>query len=258
MNLINRKFQDHICTLTINRPEQLNALNSQLLSDLDDHLTWIENNNKCRVVILTGIGDKSFIAGADIEEMLSLDASKAKMFCSKGQSIASRIENLRIPVIAAINGYALGGGCEYALSCHMRFCSDNAVFGQPEVGLGLIAGWGGTQRLPRLIGKGLAFELLLSGKSIIAEEALSIGLINKIFSKEDLINETEKFAQIIIKKSPIAIEKTIKSVNAGFDLPLIDGLVLENELFSDLFNYQDTKEGLLSFLEKRKPNFKGK
>ena len=145
MNLINRKFQDHICTLTINRPEQLNALNFQLLSDLDEHITWIENNNKCRVVILTGIGDKSFIAGADIEEMSKLDVARAKDFCNKGQSLTSRIENFKMPVIAAINGYALGGGCEFALSCHIRFSSKNAIFGQPEVGLGLIAGWGGTQ-----------------------------------------------------------------------------------------------------------------
>ena len=255
MKFITRELKNKICTLAINRPDQLNALNQKVLMELNEHISWIENNKKCRVAILTGIGNKAFIAGADIKEMYEMNSQSALEFSRLGQALTTRIENLKTPVIAAVNGYALGGGCEFALCCHMRFASMNALFGQPEVGLGLIAGFGGTQRLPRLIGKGKALELLLRGDPINASEAHSIGLVNNIFPQNKLLSEINEIALKISKNSPLAIQNTIKAVNCGIDLKLQEGLDFERLLFSKIFKSSDVKEGLKSFIMKKAPEF---
>ena len=258
MNLIKSEFKNNICTLTINRPKQFNALNENVLRELDKNIQNIEKNKQCRAVILTGAGKQAFIAGADIKSMNKMDNKSARKFSNLGQKLTLRIERLHIPVIAAVNGYALGGGCEFALSCHIRYASDNAIFGQPEVGLGLMAGFGGTQRLPRLLGKGRGMELLLSGKNIKANEALSIGLVNKVFPLEELIHAAEKLALNISKNAPLAITGTIRAVNEGLDMELIDGLKKEQSEFSKLFDSPDTHEGISAFIEKRSPEFLGK
>jgi len=258
MNKVLFEFNNNICTLTINRPDQYNALNKEVLDELEKHITWIENESSCRAVILKGAGSKAFIAGADIKEMKLMDNKSAQEFANLGQNLTKRIENQNVPFIAAVNGYALGGGCEFAMACHIRYASDNAIFGQPEVSLGLIAGFGGTQRLPRLIGKGRALELLLGGKSITALEAFKIGLVNKVYPPLELMPSVEKLALVISQNAPLAIKGTIKSVNEGMDINLSSGLLKENEAFSNLFNSMDANEGLTAFLEKRIPIFKGK
>ena len=191
MDLILKKIENDICTLTINRPEQYNALNIEVLKELDSILNWILEETTVRVVIITGNGEKAFIAGADIHVMRKMDEKEAELFSKYGQDLTRKIEEFKLPIIAAVNGFALGGGCEFAMACHIRYASENAVFGQPEVGLGLIAGFGGTQRLPRLVGKGLAMELLLSGNNINADEAYRIGLVNKVVPIKELIPLTE-------------------------------------------------------------------
>jgi len=257
MDLILVKIEKDICTLTINRPDQYNALNLEVLKELNLKLDWILEETNIRAVIITGVGDKAFIAGADIKAMNKMNEKEAESFSKYGQELTLKMEGYKLPIIAAVNGFALGGGCEFAMACHIRYASENAVFGQPEVGLGLIAGFGGTQRLPRLVGKGMAFELLLSGRNINADEALKIGLVNKVVPLKELILTVEKLALSIIKNAPIAIKSTIDSVNVGADLSLKNGLNNEQEEFSKLFNSRDTKEGLLAFLEKRSPKFKG-
>jgi enoyl-CoA hydratase len=257
MDLILIKIEKDICTLTINRPDQYNALNLEVLKELNLKLDWILEETNIRAVIITGVGDKAFIAGADIKAMNKMNEKEAESFSKYGQELTLKMEGYKLPIIAAVNGFALGGGCEFAMACHIRYASENAVFGQPEVGLGLIAGFGGTQRLPRLVGKGMAFELLLSGRNINADEALKIGLVNKVVPLKELILTVEKLALSIIKNAPIAIKSTIDSVNVGADLSLKNGLNNEQEEFSKLFNSRDTKEGLLAFLEKRSPKFKG-
>jgi enoyl-CoA hydratase len=257
MDLILVKIEKDICTLTINRPDQYNALNLEVLKELNLKLDWILEETNIRAVIITGVGDKAFIAGADIKAMNKMNEKEAESFSKYGQELTLKMEGYKLPIIAAVNGFALGGGCEFAMACHIRYASENAVFGQPEVGLGLIAGFGGTQRLPRLVGKGMAFELLLSGRNINADEALKIGLVNKVVPLKELILTVEKLALSIIKNAPIAIKSTIDSVNVGADLSLKNGLNNEQEEFSKLFNSRDTKEGLLAFMEKRSPKFKG-
>ena len=205
MNLVLSKFKNKVCTLTINRPEQYNALNIDVLKELDAQFDAISNQKDCRAVILTGMGDKAFIAGADIKVMSRMDINAARKFSKFGQDLTVKIEEFSIPVIAAVNGYALGGGCEFAMACHIRYASDNAVVGQPEVGIGLIAGVGGTQRLPGLVGKGRALEILLSGNSISANEACSMGLVNKVFTQSELIPAAEKLAEAIARNAPISI-----------------------------------------------------
>ena len=227
------------------------------MKELNLKLDWILEETNIRAVIITGVGDKAFIAGADIKAMNKMNEKEAESFSKYGQELTLKMEGYKLPIIAAVNGFALGGGCEFAMACHIRYASENAVFGQPEVGLGLIAGFGGTQRLPRLVGKGMAFELLLSGRNINADEALKIGLVNKVVPLKELILTVEKLALSIIKNAPIAIKLTIDSVNVGADLSLKNGLNNEQEEFSKLFNSRDTKEGLLAFLEKRSPKFKG-
>jgi len=258
MKYLLNKLENHICTLTINRPDQYNALNVNVLKELDNCLDWILNETDARVIIITGQGDKAFIAGADIQSMQNMDKIQANKFSKIGQELTLRIQNFTIPIIAAVNGFALGGGCEFAMACHIRYASENAVFGQPEVSLGLIAGWGGTQRLPDLVGRGIALEILLSGTNISAERAESIGLINKVVKKENLISSAEKLAHSIIQNSPIAITSTLKVVNVDNKLSLKERLNFENNEFGKLFTTDDTKEGLTAFIEKRKPKFKGK
>ena len=258
MDLILKKIENDICTLTINRPEQYNALNIEVLKELDSILNWILEETTVRVVIITGNGEKAFIAGADIQAMSKMDEKEAELFSKYGQDLTRKIEEYKLPIIAAVNGFALGGGCEFAMACHIRYASENAVFGQPEVGLGLIAGFGGTQRLPRLVGKGLAMELLISGNNINADEAYRIGLVNKVVPIKELIPLTEKLAFSILKNATIAVTATINVVNYGVDTDLRNGLAYEQKEFAKLFNSNDTKEGLLAFVEKRSPEFTGK
>ena len=236
MKLILREIKDKICILTINRPDQLNALNSELITDLDEKISRIQERTDIRAIILTGEGEKAFIAGADISEMNLMTKKEALKFSKIGQELTLKIENSHIPTIAAINGFALGGGCEFAMACHIRIASENALFGQPEVGLGLIAGFGGTQRLARLIGKGLAMELLLTGKHIDAKRAKEIGLVNEIYSKEQLHDKSMKLAKVISVNSPLAIKQTLLSINQVDNMGINDGLKLENSLFAELFD----------------------
>ena len=258
MSLIIFELINNVCILTINRPDQYNALNEDVLKDLDKNIQCIENEKNCLAVILTGAGKKAFIAGADIKAMSQMDNRSAQKFSKLGQDLALRIERLHVPVIAAVNGYALGGGNEFAMACHIRYASDNAIFGQPEVSLGLIAGFGGTQRLPRLIGKGNAMEILLSGKNITANEALSMGLVNKVFPLKELMPAAKKLALTISKNAPLAIKGTLKAVNEGMEIDLISGLRKEQAAFANLFDSSDACEGLSAFVEKRPPDFKGK
>ena len=255
MKLILREIKDKICILTINRPDQLNALNSQLIDELDENVSWIQKQSDIRVMILTGKGEKAFIAGADIAEMSSMSSEEAMEFSKIGQELTLKIENLDVPVIGAINGFALGGGCEFALACHVRIASENALFGQPEVGLGLIAGFGGTQRLSRIIGKGLAMELLLTGKHVDAKRAKEIGLVNAIHPQKELLSKSMDMAKLISRKSPLAIKQTLLSINKGDDMAINDGLNLENSLFAELFDSNDSKEGLSAFMDKTSPEF---
>ena len=258
MSLIILELINNVCILTINRPDQYNALNEDVLKELDNNIQCIENEKNCLAVILTGAGKKAFIAGADIKAMSQMDNRSAQTFSKLGQNLTLRIERLQVPVIAAVNGYALGGGNEFAMACHIRYASDNAIFGQPEVSLGLIAGFGGTQRLPRLIGKGNAMEILLSGKNITANEALSIGLVNKVFPSTELMPAAKKLALTISNNAPLAIERTLQAVNEGRGIDLISGLKKEQAAFANLFDSSDTCEGLSAFVEKRPPDFKGK
>ena len=258
MEMILLEIKNDICTLTVNRPDQYNALNIDVLKEIDLKLNWILNETSVRVIIITGKGDKAFIAGADIHAMNNMDEKEAESFSKYGQKLTLKIEEFKIPIIAAINGFALGGGCEFAMACHIRYASENAIFGQPEVGLGLIAGFGGTQRLPHLVGKGMAMEILLGAKNITADEACRIGLVNKVVSLSELIPTVEKLATSIIRNAPIALTATIKSVNCSSKTNLIQGLDYEQKEFSKLFTSKDTKEGLLAFVEKRSPKYIGK
>lgn len=248
---------ENIATITINRPDKLNALNGALLDELELLIDTIKADPQIKVVIITGAGEKSFVAGADISELARLSVTEAKTFALKGQRIFSKIEDLGKPVIAAVNGFALGGGCELALACHMRFASTNAFFGQPEVNLGTIPGYGGTQRLTRLVNTGRALELILGGDRISAQEALSIGLANKVFEKEELLYKTIEFAQKIASKPTMALGYAIEAVLAADDLNLDAGLDFEASLFALCAGTGDFKEGTSAFLEKRKPEFKG-
>ncbi len=254
---LNCDIQNFIATVVINRPDKLNALNSTLLDELNQLFDSLKNDSTVRVVILTGAGEKSFVAGADIAELASLGVSEAKRFATNGQKIFSKIEQLGKPVIVAVNGYALGGGCELALACHIRFASENAIFGQPEVNLGTIPGYGGTQRLTKLINTGRALEMILSGDKISAEEALAIGLVNKVFEKDELLAKTFEFAEKIAAKPVNAISWAIDAVTAAPDLNIDAGLDFEASLFALCAGTNDFKEGTTAFLQKRKPEFKG-
>ena len=250
------KVSDKIATITINRPDKLNALNHDTLSELNLVVEKIKTDESVHVVIITGAGEKAFVAGADIEELSELNAVRGTEFSEFGQSIFSTIENLDKPVIAAVNGFALGGGCELALACHIRLASNKARFGQPEVGLGAIPGYGGTQRLARQINKGRALEYILTGDMIHADEAYRIGLVNRVYASDELIPKAEEMAQKIISKGRFAVSASIKAVNAVDQLSLSEGLKLEAKLFGSCCETEEFKEGTTAFLEKRKPNYK--
>ena len=241
-----------IAVVTINRPESLNALNAQVFNDLENVFDNLASDKNVKCIIVTGSGEKSFVAGADIKEFSAYSSEQAKELSKRGHLVFQKIEDLNKPVIAAINGFALGGGLELALSCHIRYASDNAKLGLPEVTLGLIPGYGGTQRLPKLVGKGLANEMIFSAKMITAEKAKSIGLVNDVFSLEELLTKTQELAEQIVKNSPQGIAKAIKAVNAS---DKDNGMETEIDSFGELFSGEDFEEGVSAFLEKRKPVF---
>jgi enoyl-CoA hydratase len=260
MNFENILFEkkNSIAYVTVNRPKVLNALNMATMEDLRAAFTTIKDDREIRVAIMTGSGEKAFIAGADIAELAKHDAVSAKEYTHRGQSVLDLIENLGKPVIACINGFALGGGCEIALACTMRLASENAKLGQPEVKLGIIPGYGGTQRLPRLVGKGIAMQLLLSGEMISAQEAHRIGLVNEVTPAAELISRAEAIAQKIIANAPLAVQYAMEAVNKGMEMTLAEGLYLEAVLFGVACATEDKKEGTTAFLEKRPAQFKGR
>ena len=250
--------RNRIAYVTVNRPDKLNALNAQAKAELKESFESIQADPEVDVVILTGSGEKAFVAGTDIKELTELDERKGMAFSEGGQAVLNLIESLGKPVIAAVNGYALGGGAELALACHIRIASENAKFGQPEVNLGIIPGYGGTQRLTRLVGKGRATEMILGGDQIDAQEALRIGLVNKVVPLADLIKTAEALAQKIISRGQVAVKLALEAVNATQKLPLNQGQSLEAELFGRCCASEDFKEGTTAFLEKRKPVFKNR
>src|SRR5437763_11744958 len=250
--------KDSIAYVAINRPKVLNALNAATMGELRAVFTQLKDDREVRVVILTGGGEKSFVAGADIGELQKNNPVEAKEYTHRGQEVIDLIENLGKPVIACINGFALGGGCEIAMACTMRLATDSAKLGQPEVKLGIIPGYGGTQRLPRLVGKGIAMQLLLTGEMISAQEAHRIGLVNEVVPAAELIPRAETIAQAIIKNAPLAIQYTMEAVNKGMETPLAEGLYLEAVLFGAACATEDKREGTSAFLEKRQAQFKGK
>ncbi|WP_438977036.1 enoyl-CoA hydratase/isomerase family protein [Polaribacter sp.] len=244
--------------VTINRPKKLNALNKETILELSNAFKALEENSIIKVIILTGSGDKSFVAGADISEFAHFSVENGGKLARKGQEMLfDLIENLSKPVIAAINGFALGGGLELAMSCHFRIASDNAKMGLPEVSLGVIPGYGGTQRLPQLVGKGKAMEMIMSAAMISAEEAKDCGLVNHVTSQEELLGLANKIAGKILRNSSVAISAAIRAVNANYDKNL-NGFDVEIDEFGSCFGTQDFKEGTTAFLEKRKPNFPNK
>jgi enoyl-CoA hydratase len=247
-----------IAYITVNRPKVLNALDTATMQELRAALLAVRDDAQVRVAILTGAGEKAFIAGADIGELQRHDAIAGKEYTHRGQAVVDLIENLGKPVIACINGFALGGGCEVAMACTFRLASENAKLGQPEVKLGIVPGYGGTQRLPRLIGKGPALQLLLTGEMITAQEAWRLGLVNEVTAPADLIPRAEAIAQKIIANAPLAVQYVIEAVNKGLDLPLADGLYLEATLFAISCATEDKQEGTTAFLEKRAARFRGK
>ena len=254
--LINEQTINDIAILKINREKFLNAMNPSLIKKLYDSLLKFIKNRDIGLIILTGEGEKAFIAGADIKEMQRFNDEQAFHFAKAGQKLTNEIENSPKPVIAAVNGFALGGGCEIALACHLRYASENARFAQPEVKIGLIPGWGGTQRLPRIIGKGLATEMILSGRMIDAYDALKIGLVNKVFPPDLLIEKTMEISKQILKNSPTALTKSIQCINKSSVKSLSTGLQAEVKSFRGLFDSNETKEGLAAFVEKRQPRYR--
>ena len=247
-----------VAYVTLNRPKVLNALNQRTWEDLRTAFEEARENAEVRGVILTGAGDKAFIAGADISELAHVTAVEAEKSSSYGQAVLNLIENLGKPVIAAVNGFALGGGCETAMACTIRVAAENAKFGQPEVALGLIPGGGGTQRLPRLVGKGRALQLILSGEMISAQEAYRIGLVNEVVAAADLIPRAEAILKKIFSNAPVAVKYSLEAVNKGLETSQAEGLSLEASLFGLCAGTEDKKEGTQAFLQKRAPQFQGR
>jgi enoyl-CoA hydratase len=248
-------LENGILTITINRPDKLNALNKTVIAELEKAAGEISSNNSIKAAIITGAGQKAFVAGADISEFTGLSGGEGMDLARRGQEVFFKIENSAKPIIAVVNGFALGGGCELAMACHFRIASENAQFGQPEVNLGLIPGYGGTQRLPHLIGKGRALEFLMTGNMINAATALQWGLVNYVVPQEELMQKAISVLETITQKAPLAIAKCIAAVNAGYTT---NGYVAELEAFGESFATDDMKEGATAFLEKRKPVFTGK
>ncbi len=244
--------------LTINRPKALNALNREVLVDLRKAIEELRDDDTVKVIIITGAGEKSFVAGADIGTMQPFGVQEARDWARLGQSVLTEIENLEKPVIAAVNGFALGGGCELALACDIRIASDQAKLGQPEVGLGILPGYGGTQRLPRLVGKGTAKRLIFTGEMIGAEEAREIGLVDMVVGADELMEAALKMARTIASKGQVAVRLAKIAINRGCDMDLASGIAYEAEVFAECFATEDQKEGMKAFLEKRKPRFTGK
>ena len=253
---INKKVVDQIGFLTIDREDALNAMNPDVLKELDQSIKGYISDENVGVIIITGAGDKAFIAGADIKAMQQMNAEEALRYGKAGQKLTMIIESSPKPVIAAVNGFALGGGCELAMACHMRVVSENASFGQPEVKLGLLPGWGGTQRLPKIVGVGKAVELITTGKIINAEESYRIGLANKICSTDQLMNESRKLASEILNNGPRAISSSLRCINDGLTMNVEKGMEIEVEEFSELFRHEERMEGLTAFIEKRDPKFR--
>jgi enoyl-CoA hydratase len=251
------EVQDGVGILTFNRPKALNALNPATLEEVNDVIEKTRNDDAVRVLVLTGAGDKAFVAGADISEFPKMNPLQARLFAERGQEIFFKLEGLPKPVIACINGFALGGGCELAMSCDFIYASDKAKFGQPEINLGIIPGFGGTQRLSRLVGRAKAKELCMTGEMIDASQAKELGLAAKVFPADQLIEETLKAAKQLATKSPSALRAIKFVTDRGFDVDLKNGCALEAEAFGNAFASQDAREGVSAFLEKRKPVFKG-
>lgn len=249
------ELKNNLAIITINRPKALNALNPDVISDLYNCFQSIENNKKIDCIILTGSG-RSFVAGADISIMSEASGNEGRDLTKIGQNLMDYIEGMRAPVIAAVNGFALGGGCEIAMACDIRIASDNAKFGQPETGLGIIPGFGGTQRLPRLVGKGMAKYLIMTGEQITAEEAYRIGLVQKIVKQEDLMQEAENVAMKILNKAPVATKIAKRAINVAENTDLPTGIVYELEAYDTTFHTVDREEGMKAFVEKRKAEFK--
>lgn len=249
--------KEGIAYVTLNRPKALNALNTEVLSELDSAFRYIDQAETIGAVIVTGSG-RAFIAGADIAQMSDLDGTEGRDMTIQGQKVMELIENISKPVVAAVNGFALGGGCELAMACDVRFASEKAKFGQPEVNLGIIPGYGGTQRLPRLVGKGMAKYLIYSAELISAQEAKEIGLVQKVVPAEELMAEVEKFARTIMSKAPVAIKMAKVAINNGINLDLHSGVAYEAEAYTSTFVSEDRVEGMKAFVEKREAQFKGK
>ena len=251
MDFITYEQEGFVGVITINRPKALNALNSGVLEELNACLDGIDLETT-RALILTGAGEKSFVAGADIGEMSTLTKAEGEAFGKKGNDVFRKLETFPIPVIAAVNGFALGGGCEIAMSCDIRICSDNALFGQPEVGLGITPGFGGTQRLARIIGVGKAKEMIYACTNVKADEAKALGLVNAVYTQEELMPAAKKLAGKIAKNAPIAVRACKKAINDGLDAVMDEAIVIEEKLFGSGFETEDQREGMGAFLEKRK------
>ena len=250
MGFVDYEVKGSYAVITINREQALNALNSEVLDDLDKVISGIDTDT-VRAVVLTGAGEKSFVAGADIGEMSTLSKAEGEAFGKKGNDIFRKIETCPIPFIAAVNGFALGGGCEISMSCDIRIASEGAVFGQPEVGLGITPGFGGTQRLARLVGPGMAKQLIYTACNIKADEALRIGLVNAVYPAEELMEQAEKLASTIAGNAPIAVRACKKAINEGLDLPMDEAIALEEKLFGSCFESEDQREGMANFLRKK-------
>ena len=252
---IKTSIKKSIGYLNIDRPESLNAMNDEVLDEFISKINDLTSDPKVRVIIISGSGDKAFIAGADIKLMQQMNPKEALNFAEKGHRLTKLIEHSKKPIIAAINGYAFGGGTEIALACHLRLASEDAIFAQPEVKIGLVPGWGGTQRLPNIVGKGIANEMILTGRNVSAERAFEIGLVNKVIKKDNLISECEIVAKLIISNSPNAIAESISLINISSNEPADAGLKIEVKKFSELFDSDETTEGLSAFIEKRPPKY---
>ncbi len=255
MEFITYEQDGFVGVITINRPKALNALNSQVLDELNETLDAVDLD-ATRALIVTGAGEKSFVAGADIGEMSTLTKAEGEAFGKKGNDVFRKIETFPIPVIAAVNGFALGGGCEISMSCDIRICSENAVFGQPEVGLGITPGFGGTQRLARLVGAGMAKQMIYTARNIKADEAYRIGLVNAVYPLEELLDAAKKLAQGIAKQAPIAVRNCKKAINDGLQVDMDQAIVIEEKLFGDCFETEDQKAGMGNFLAPKEQKVK--